>query len=71
MANLHLKTMCAYIINNYCSEAHKNSGLEAFGSKRYFTKLLNMCNQAECVVARVHNIGESILLRYGLSKMNA
>ena len=51
LANLHLnKTICAYIINNYCSEAPKNSVLEVFGSKRYFTKLLHMCNRAERVV---------------------
>ena len=35
---------------NYCSEVPKNLVLEVFGSKRYLTKLLHMCNQAECVV---------------------
>ena len=45
LVNLHLnKTICAYIINNYCSEAFKNSVLEVFSSKRYFTKLLQVCN---------------------------
>ena len=52
--NLHLnKTICAYVINSYCSKAPNNSLLEAFGSKKYltvFTKLLHVCNQAECVV---------------------
>ena len=28
-----------------CSEAPKNSVLEAFGLKRYFTKLLHVCNR--------------------------
>ena len=51
LVNLYLnKTICAYIINNYCSEVPNNSVLEALGSKKYFTKLLHMCNQAECVV---------------------
>ena len=51
LANLQLnKTICAYIINNYCSKAPKNSVLEVFGLKRYFTKLLHVCNRAECVV---------------------
>ena len=48
--NLHPdKTICACIINNYCSEAPNNSVLEALGSKKYFTKLLHVCNRAECV----------------------
>ena len=52
LVNLHLnKTICAYIINNCCSKAPKNSVLEAFGSKRYFTKLLHVCDRAKCVVA--------------------
>ena len=52
LVNLHLnKTICTYIINNYCSKVPKNSVLEAFGLKRYFTKLLHVCNRAECVVA--------------------
>ena len=51
LVNLHLnKTICAYVINNYCSETPKISVLEAFGLKRYFTKLLHVCNQAECVL---------------------
>ena len=51
MVNLHLnKTICTYIINNYCSEAPNNSVPEVFGSKKYFTKLLHVCNRAECVV---------------------
>ena len=51
LANLHLnKTICAYIINNYCSGTPSNSVLEALGSKSYFIKLLHMCNQAECIV---------------------
>ena len=46
LVNLHLnKTICAYTINNYCSEVFKNSVLEVFSSKRYFTKLLHVCNQ--------------------------
>ena len=50
LANLHLnKTICAYIIN-YCSKAPNNSVLEVLGSKKYFTKLLHVCNRAECVV---------------------
>ena len=45
LANLHLnKTICTYIIN-YCFEAPKNSVLEAFGLKRYFTKLLHVYNR--------------------------
>ena len=44
LANLHLnKTICAYIINNH-SEMPENSVLEVFGSKKYFTKLLHVCN---------------------------
>ena len=51
LANLHLnKTICAYIINNYCSKVPNNSVLEAFGSKKYFTQLLHVCNRPECVV---------------------
>ena len=51
LANLHLnKTIYAYIINNYCSEVPNNSVLKEVSSKKYFTKLLHMCNQAECVV---------------------
>ena len=51
LVNLHPdKTICACIINNYCSEAPNNSVLEALGSKKYFTKLLHVCNRAECVV---------------------
>ena len=49
LANLHLrKTICTIIIN--CSEAPNNSVLEALGSKKYFTKLLHVCNRTECVV---------------------
>ena len=51
LANLHLnKTTCTYIINNYCSKVPNNSVLEAFSSKKYFTKLLHVCNRAECAV---------------------
>ena len=49
LANLQLnKTICAYIINKYCSEALKNSVLKPFDLKRYFTKLF-MCVMM-CVV---------------------
>ena len=51
LANLYLnKTICTYIINNYCSEVPNNSVLEALGLKKYFTNLLHVCNWAECVV---------------------
>ena len=57
LANLHLnETIYAYIINNYCSEAPNNSVLETFSLKRYFTKLLHVCNQAECVVVSMFEI---------------
>ena len=46
LASLHLnKTMYTYIINNYCPKVLKNSVLEALDLKRYFTKLLQVCNQ--------------------------
>ena len=38
------------LVANYCSEVPSNSVLEALGSKSYFTKLLHVCNRAECVV---------------------
>ena len=51
LANLNLnKTVCAYIFNNHCSKVPDNSVLEVLGSKKYFTKLLHVCNRAECVV---------------------
>ena len=51
LANLYPnKTICAYIINNYCSEVPNNSVLEVFDSKKYFTKLLHVCNWADSVV---------------------
>ena len=49
-------SICTYIINNYCSEVSKNSVLEAFGLKRYFTKLLHVCNRAECVVVSMFEL---------------
>ena len=33
------------LYNKYCSEAPNSSVLVAFSSKRYFTKLLHVCNQ--------------------------
>ena len=57
---------------NYCSEALKNSVLEAFGSKRYFTKLLHVCNRLRDRVCssdyveskiKVDNHSETILMR--------
>ena len=44
LAKLHLNKIYAYIFNNYCSEVLKNSVLEVFDSKRYFTKLLHVFN---------------------------
>ena len=37
-------------ISNHCSKVPDNSVLVVLGSKKYFTKLLHVCNQAECVV---------------------
>ena len=51
LANLHLnKTICAYIINNYCSEALTNSVLDAFGSKRVLLLHQAFTCAIECVV---------------------
>ena len=44
-ANLHLNKNNMRLYNYYCSKAPKNSVLEAFSSKSYFTKLLHVCNQ--------------------------